>query len=1235
MFRLLAQNGSQSPSWQWPWQGMVAVDVVGRLRNLMQQITASRGTAKIPSMVSTKFRSIAVIILLFSTLCRAADYWPGQVLLLDAGKGITISNSGAGAAGPYAFNPVVSAGDRIRFWAWSINNPNYQIESVTAANPGIISQRNHGWANGTVLAISGFTGAWTGLNGLCTVASATLNTFSCGISTVGATGALGRPVAFVSCTDPCSITMNRNIFGGTVNNPVGGGYGFYEEVDSAGVPLSPAKLGKFTIPGVEPPMGVAGAWTMPIEVIGQDGFVVRNQFAVAAGKPTTGLQLVMRLANHTYNRMMPSPDHSRYGYDTKMSFQICQGTTLTTCTNWIDINNTTTTPMDEYRWFNYTTVSSIGAPINTVEVYVAVPANAILANSTNSIAFRQNGVDGVTSGYRVLNFNLIEGATIQTMSSITVASNVATGNCTSSCGFSTNDWLYIWAAPGVHARFWGDRKVLSGSGTQFTFTPCNAGAPNVLGIWALSCSSPNGTFTTPVSQAATYDFTAGSVLANYPQVSSPNMYVAREVIDPTTLTWADPASFPSLGAGNTTNGHTLFTSRNTLSVSNLPELGYKFISDCATCHFDDANRADNSMVAALDVKYFNFSPGSIVARSEMHGLTHQQGLDIAAYIASIAITPPAIARPWNPPMGSCPGQEARGAYAWLAGCGLDASYVSYDQDFCEYVIAGCINGSGGSYAGWTIPSGDLGWRDLPQLIPHSDWLHDYMPQIPPADAYPNTNFFTMAASGMSCLPADGVSLASCDPYAYYLRMRTALQPQTLASLTTPSGGYWQVISDPTGAVTNGWDRTFLNFQHLAFGCIGTNNACNNLGVWPPGIEAARRRGIMNYYLQKTFETGFSSVWGMCAAAYTAIKGGGTVNAYHNLCPLYGREHFNDGGEIDGTTFVTIGATSNIFACPLGRPGCNTGNTMSALYHNYDWWKFASIVDNGNGKAIGDTIDTGYMWGFENTMGNSRPGAFGPVASLIGLGQGGQSTPFSVGVNQAFIAQQIMFFSTNAFHWMFMTPTMLTALAQGFTDAQLTQISSNPRQTLAQIQSYYLAAETNQPQGPMCTHLFNRWYSPTGGNTCSDWKVSLPILKALGVSNGTLTSMVTALGAIWSGLGPVTTFSTSTGSSTNATSATPTWHDAGHSFVSGDVGGVFTLTACTGGLGNNPVSVTGLSGSDAVLSAPVGSVASISSCTYNVQPAPPAGNFATDLASTATLSRPDTNSFYMWYRGSLY
>src|SRR5207302_1728108 len=119
----------------------------------------------------------------------------------------------------------------------------------------------------------------------------------------------------------------------------------------------------------------------------------------------------------------------------------------------------------------------------------------------------------------------------------------------------------------------------------------------------------------------------------------------------------------------------------------------------------------------------------------------------------------------------------------------------------------------------------------------------------------------------------------------------------LASLTAGgNGGYWNLNNYPTGATPSGWGVVVNHFAHFAIGCIGTNNACNNAGSYPPGIEAARHRGIQNWYIQKIFETSFSNVFGMCAAAYTAFRGSNVVNPYHNLCFLYDRALFNNGGK---------------------------------------------------------------------------------------------------------------------------------------------------------------------------------------------------------------------------------------------------------------------------------------------------------------------------------------------------
>jgi len=73
-----------------------------------------------------------------------------------------------------------------------------------------------------------------------------------------------------------------------------------------------------------------------------------------------------------------------------------------------------------------------------------------------------------------------------------------------------------------------------------------------------------------------------------------------------------------------------------LVASSLPN-SPRIEAHCADCHAEDGR----------DLKYFNFSNGSIVARSRFHGLLALEGKQIASYIRSLTLPNPG--RPWNPP----------------------------------------------------------------------------------------------------------------------------------------------------------------------------------------------------------------------------------------------------------------------------------------------------------------------------------------------------------------------------------------------------------------------------------------------------------------------------------------------------------------------------------------------------------------------------------------------------------
>ena len=83
--------------------------------------------------------------------------------------------------------------------------------------------------------------------------------------------------------------------------------------------------------------------------------------------------------------------------------------------------------------------------------------------------------------------------------------------------------------------------------------------------------------------------------------------------------------------------------------------------------------------------YFNFSNLSIVERARYHGLTEEEGSQIASYIRSLDVPLVPQARPWNPPYQPGPGLDDKSAYQWAAGAGLDGMLDS-DEEMVPYLF---------------------------------------------------------------------------------------------------------------------------------------------------------------------------------------------------------------------------------------------------------------------------------------------------------------------------------------------------------------------------------------------------------------------------------------------------------------------------------------------------------------------------------------------------------------------
>ncbi len=175
-----------------------------------------------------------------------------------------------------------------------------------------------------------------------------------------------------------------------------------------------------------------------------------------------------------------------------------------------------------------------------------------------------------------------------------------------------------------------------------------------------------------------------------------------------------------------------------LAASSLPN-SPRIQARCADCHAQDGR----------DLKYFNFSNRSIVARARFHGLSTLQGEQIASYIRSLPL--PSPGRPWNPPYQPGPGLDEQPISNWAAGAGV-AAVLEQDMNALPYLLhqRGAVNGGAVSKTPGNAPNlrelvgqitpdifrpdGNLNPRQIPIALQLPDWSQ-WLPRVHPKDAW--------------------------------------------------------------------------------------------------------------------------------------------------------------------------------------------------------------------------------------------------------------------------------------------------------------------------------------------------------------------------------------------------------------------------------------------------------------------------------------------------------------------
>ena len=230
----------------------------------------------------------------------------------------------------------------------------------------------------------------------------------------------------------------------------------------------------------------------------------------------------------------------------------------------------------------------------------------------------------------------------------------------------------------------------------------------------------------------------------------------RKVLPPDVFAEDTPETWtpPLPDAASILAGRKLWQTAS-LTASSLPD-SPRIHAHCADCHAQDGR----------DLKYFNFSNGSIVARSRFHGLSTLQGEQITSYIRSLPLPNPG--RPWNPPYQPGPGLDEQPISRWAAGAGI-AWILDRDTDALPYLLRqhdprnsradpdpppntpNLRELVGQITPDIFRPDGNLNPREIPIALQLPDWSQ-WLPRIHPKDAW-----------GASFTPSEFAALYGGDP----------------------------------------------------------------------------------------------------------------------------------------------------------------------------------------------------------------------------------------------------------------------------------------------------------------------------------------------------------------------------------------------------------------------------------------------------------------------------------------
>jgi len=298
----------------------------------------------------------------------------------------------------------------------------------------------------------------------------------------------------------------------------------------------------------------------------------------------------------------------------------------------------------------------------------------------------------------------------------------------------------------------------------------------------------------------------------------------RALLPENTFVEEDPNSWepPFRDAANRAAGRSLWQNAP-LAANGLPNAP-PIRAHCSDCHAQDGR----------DLKYFNFSNASIVARSRFHGLSELQGRQIASYIRSLALPNPG--RPWNPPYQPGPGLDSQPVASWAAGAGLKWVLDS-DLDTLPFLFGKDRAGVFAIVPANFTPNSNLNPREIPIAFSLPDWNH-WLPRVHPVDAW-GTHFESSAFAQLYAASDYAKVMAAGDAASFFDRWSKS-RSQFLAPRLTAESKKWSPELAERFYAAELWQlvKTWEITQEFSLEGRG-------LRTWPDTIPAATAPAAVN------------------------------------------------------------------------------------------------------------------------------------------------------------------------------------------------------------------------------------------------------------------------------------------------------------------------------------------------------------------------------------------------------